>query len=679
MKLSDGTVVAAPRFQRTRFGGRLALPSVPAQLQYAMKRTKSARAQIIAQMVKRRVTAAESNVVDDIAVHAPVFKARNETTTTIPDADNKTSPAWTDVAHKPAYVCGPGALHIDPAEPYRIVYPVRRGHLVTDGLPHRLNWVGSPSASKLSPTQRTHAELVQALATNCSSTSSMTAVIDLLETLLIEAINETLKITRIMLKDYVIAFALPDTFTSREQKAVCTVLFDRLQVERIVLHYESVVTCFGSGVSSGCVVDIGAQKTRICCIDEGEIVPNSTVSLQYGGDDFTVLMTQMLQADKDHFFPFDEVSLCDTQHWLVLDQVKRDFCYYVLTPQYKVGVCDLTVRGSGGAPSTLHRFNISTVAVLTTLALFDPELLQPPVVSPAYAAEHARRNGSVDAYDPNGRFLRDSSFYVYSAEYLTMAPADRPTDLMYAGIRMPPIPIIPLSHPSWQVSYAQHSQNSTGGGSGGGEDPGDASPSAAAAAAAAAVKSEPKSKAAQVSGSKRPHSATVVGSSRVEENKIKKRKLAAASAAATAAAAADKKKKIKTKASSKTLSRQLHTHRQAIHLAIIKSIKALCTPELQQKMATRIVLAGGCANVPGLTEILEDNLIQTLPSSVNSIDTVNVLRRKNTVAREHFVWRGMAVVGQIPNSAELWIPRSEWRARGIAVLREHAPWPALSD
>jgi actin-related protein 8 len=38
-------------------------------------------------------------------------------------------------------------------------------------------------------------------------------------------------------------------------------------------------------VHSACVVDIGATKTTICCIDEGIILPKSVIKKNYGGND----------------------------------------------------------------------------------------------------------------------------------------------------------------------------------------------------------------------------------------------------------------------------------------------------------------------------------------------------------------------------------------------------------
>ncbi len=37
----------------------------------------------------------------------------------------------------------------------------------------------------------------------------------------------------------------------------------------VVVHQESVCVTFGSGLSSACVVDVGDQKTSVCCVEDG--------------------------------------------------------------------------------------------------------------------------------------------------------------------------------------------------------------------------------------------------------------------------------------------------------------------------------------------------------------------------------------------------------------------------
>lgn len=43
----------------------------------------------------------------------------------------------------------------------------------------------------------------------------------------------------------------------------------------LIVHQESVCAAFGSGLSSACVVDVGDQKTSVCCVEDGVSHRNS--------------------------------------------------------------------------------------------------------------------------------------------------------------------------------------------------------------------------------------------------------------------------------------------------------------------------------------------------------------------------------------------------------------------
>lgn len=38
---------------------------------------------------------------------------------------------------------------------------------------------------------------------------------------------------------------------------------------------ESVTSVFGCGLSAACIVDVGDEKTSICCVEDGLVIPSS--------------------------------------------------------------------------------------------------------------------------------------------------------------------------------------------------------------------------------------------------------------------------------------------------------------------------------------------------------------------------------------------------------------------
>lgn len=58
----------------------------------------------------------------------------------------------------------------------------------------------------------------------------------------------------------------------------------------IIVHQESVCATFGSGLSSACVVDVGDQKTSLCCVEDGVSHRNSRSAQAEIMDPFYVYM-----------------------------------------------------------------------------------------------------------------------------------------------------------------------------------------------------------------------------------------------------------------------------------------------------------------------------------------------------------------------------------------------------
>lgn len=45
--------------------------------------------------------------------------------------------------------------------------------------------------------------------------------------------------------------------------------------KQLCLEQESVCTTFGAGISTACVIDIGAKLSKITCVEEGLVLPET--------------------------------------------------------------------------------------------------------------------------------------------------------------------------------------------------------------------------------------------------------------------------------------------------------------------------------------------------------------------------------------------------------------------
>ncbi|KAL2355511.1 actin-related protein [Cryomyces antarcticus] len=139
-----------------------------------------------------------------------------------------------------------------------------------------------------------------------------------------EAIKNQLGLTR--KKDwgqYDCVFVIPDLY---ERTVVATILHTMLRdfgFNRVCFIQESLAATFGAGYSISCIVDVGAQKTSICCVEEGMCVENSRVNLKYGGADVTETFVKTLLFDS---FPYADISLKRRHDLLLAEELKSKFC-----------------------------------------------------------------------------------------------------------------------------------------------------------------------------------------------------------------------------------------------------------------------------------------------------------------------------------------------------------------
>ena len=72
-------------------------------------------------------------------------------------------------------------------------------------------------------------------------------------------------------------------------KHLVSVLLNDLGFGGCFLIQSDVAATFGSGVASACVVDVGAEKTSVSCVEDGVSHPETRIHLDYGGNDISAV------------------------------------------------------------------------------------------------------------------------------------------------------------------------------------------------------------------------------------------------------------------------------------------------------------------------------------------------------------------------------------------------------
>ena len=142
---------------------------------------------------------------------------------------------------------------------------------------------------------------------------------------------------------YDCVFVIPDLYERVYVVQILEMLLREFSFGHVCFIQESLAATFGAGYTSACVVDIGAQKTSICCVEEGMCIENSRINLKYGGSDVTETFIKMMLFDH---FPYADINLKRRYDFLLAEELKAKFCT-MNEVEISVQLYDFHVRASG--------------------------------------------------------------------------------------------------------------------------------------------------------------------------------------------------------------------------------------------------------------------------------------------------------------------------------------------
>lgn len=113
---------------------------------------------------------------------------------------------------------------------------------------------------------------------------------------------------------------IPDHGGRLHLQALVSILFGEFGFKELAIHQESSAAIFSAGMSTACVVDIGATSTSVAFVDEGLLNPDTRIRLDYGGDDITSALVELLTRAS---FPYKELDLGRDMDWAMMDKFKE--------------------------------------------------------------------------------------------------------------------------------------------------------------------------------------------------------------------------------------------------------------------------------------------------------------------------------------------------------------------
>ncbi|CAD5333848.1 unnamed protein product [Arabidopsis thaliana] len=235
-------------------------------------------------------------------------------------------------------IFGEEALKISPKEPYSLYHPIRRGHFNVS--PHY-------SAQRV-----------------CED---LTAILDWI-------LLEKLHITHKERFSFHAVIVVPETFDTREIKEMLTIVLGELYFNSAVVHQEGLSAVFGNGLTTACIVNIGAQTSTVVCVEDGVSLPNTEKILPFGGED----ICRCLLWIQRHYQKWPQINtdvLAKPIDMLMLNQLKESFC------EIRAGELETvaTVHSyEEGMPAVPHKTNLTSLNV-PPMGLFYPNLLVPEI------------------------------------------------------------------------------------------------------------------------------------------------------------------------------------------------------------------------------------------------------------------------------------------------------------
>ncbi|KAI9784032.1 MAG: actin-like protein arp8 [Peltula sp. TS41687] len=189
-------------------------------------------------------------------------------------------------------------------------------------------------------------------------------------TILEEAIKNQLGIkSKKAWAQYSCVFVIPDLYERRYVISGLEMFLREFGFARVCLIQESLAATFGAGYSSACVVDIGAQKTSICCVEEGMCLENSRINLKYGGADVTETFVKMLLYDH---FPYADINLKRRYDFLLAEELKQKFCT-MNEAEISVQLYEFHLRAPG-QDTRKYTFKTYDEVILAPMGYFHPTI-----------------------------------------------------------------------------------------------------------------------------------------------------------------------------------------------------------------------------------------------------------------------------------------------------------------
>ncbi|KAG7662387.1 ARP8 [[Candida] subhashii] len=198
-----------------------------------------------------------------------------------------------------------------------------------------------------------------------------------------------------------VMLVIPDLYDKAYVETWCHILFKFIGFGRVGIIQEAVAATFGAGASCACVVDVGAQTTSISCVDEGMVISDSRMLLNYGGDQITETFIKLLLENS---FPYKDIDLVSSYDWELAQTLKHNFITFQ-DADIAVQIYNFYKR-KPFETTEKYEFKVFDEVMLAPMGLFFPQLFQldKPTSIPSLSTSTKPRNSII-----KGRLIKPAA------------------------------------------------------------------------------------------------------------------------------------------------------------------------------------------------------------------------------------------------------------------------------
>ncbi|KAI0630868.1 actin-like ATPase domain-containing protein [Trametes polyzona] len=534
---------------------------------------------------------------------------------------------------------------------------------------------------------------------------SMQVVYNDIETIFREALKQK-GIEPSTYKDYSVVLVIPDYYDRLYVEALVRILLVDMGFKQFCAQQESLAATYGAGISNACVVDMGAVKTSIACVDDGLVIADTRMVLSMGGNDITEFLSVLLEKIG---FPYRELDLARSYDWNVMEDLKARLCT-LAEGDVALNLYDFSVRRPG-KPTEKYGLRAYDEIILAPMCLFEPRVIE-------FDRKRAGMRFLTRAPDMAEEMVEQSSDkFTERYTQAMLISTQHLFPVLVPAISMEPVPLLtpPVAQTpategqSLAVTPQVPSASATTPVTPAAEEPASAVPSAKDAPKDEDVEMADAAAPAAESGAP---SASGEGETASSENK-----------AAEPAASAEKKEKEKAKGKDKdatpadapveiidvddadnkpeatpaasappapaqpiqpapppqmipigfrafNIDVSFEASKLPLDVAIFNSARAAGGDEKIRKYLQAVLVVGGTALVPGMAHALESRLQAIATPLVPNMEKVQIIPPPKDVDPRVLAWKGAAVLGKMDGVADLWVTPADWEMFGMRALKE---------